>query len=534
MKLLSVLAGPLARLGFGQRLALAFAVLLTLTAALGAASVFNLSRVHRSAVDLSAKWLPSVGALAAVRVAVLEVRELEMKHSRAADASYRAEYEDKLKEALAKASTSLADYSQIPHDADGVKLADALAAKWQEYLGFHQKVIALGRADKAEDARDLGDGAAKMAADESIDALDKLLALNFAAGKQSARLADNVYQLTFKATLALVALALVVGVAMSLMITRSLRSLIGGEPQAAADLARSVAAGDLRAAIAVRPGDQSSLMARLQEMQQSLAQVVSSVRQGSQRVAHASGEIAQGNADLSSRTEQQAAALEETAAAMEQLGATLRQNASNAAQADQLAKSASAVAGRGGDAVTRVVQTMRGINESSRRIGDIIGTIDGIAFQTNILALNAAVEAARAGEQGRGFAVVAAEVRSLAQRSAEAAREIKGLIATSVERVEQGTAQVDEAGATMSEVVASIARVTLIMAEISTASREQSAGVAQVSQAVTQMDRTTQQNAAMVEQSAAAAESLRGQAQELVQLVASFRLSDDALTPARH
>ena len=527
MKLMSALAGPLARLGFGQRLALAFAVVLTLTAALGAASVFNLSRVHRSAVDLSDKWLPSVGALAAARMAILEVREFEVKHSHAADASYRAEYEDKLKEVLAKVSVSLADYGKIGHDADGIKLADAFAAKWQEYLGFHQKVIALGRADKAEDARDLGDGAAKVASDESIGALDTLSTFNFDGGKQSASLAYSVYQQTFKATLALLALALVVGVAMSMMITRNLRSLLGGEPLAAANVARAVAGGDLSAPIVVRSGDQSSLMARLHEMQQSLAQVVLSVRQGSQQVAQASGEIAQGNADLSSRTEQQAAALEETAAAMEQLGATLRQNASHAAQADQLAKSASAVAGRGGDAVSRVVQTMRGINESSRRIGDIIGTIDSIAFQTNILALNAAVEAARAGEQGRGFAVVAAEVRSLAQRSAEAAREIKGLIATSVDRVEQGTAQVDEAGATMSEVVDSIARVTVIMAEISTASREQSAGVAQVSQAVCQMDRTTQQNAALVEQSAAAAESLRDQAQALVQRVASFRLADD-------
>ena len=526
MKRLSVMAGPLARLGFGQRLALAFAVVLALTATLGGASVLNLSRVYQSSTDLSDKWLPSVGALAVARVAILEVHELEMKHSRAVDASYRAEYEDKLQEALAKVSASVADYGKIPHDADGTKLAEAFAAKWKEYLGFHQKVIELGRAGKADDARDLGDGAAKMAADESIGALDKLSTFNFAAGKQSARLAESGYQLTFKITLALVALALVVGVAMSLMITRSLRSLIGGEPLAAVNVARSVAAGDLSAAIAVRAGDQSSLMARLQEMQQSLAQVVTSVRQGSQQVANASGEIAQGNADLSSRTEQQASALEETAAAMEQLGATLRQNASHAGQADQLAKSASAVAGRGGDAVSRVVQTMRGINESSRRIGDIIGTIDGIAFQTNILALNAAVEAARAGEQGRGFAVVAAEVRSLAQRSAEAAREIKGLIATSVERVAQGTAQVDEAGATMSEVVDSIARVTVIMAEISIASREQSAGVAQDIQAVTEMDRTTQQNAALVEQSAAAAESLRDQAQALVQRVASFKLSD--------
>jgi len=533
MKRLSVLAGPLARLGFGQRLALAFAVVLTLTAVLGGASIFNLSRVQRSSIDLSDKWLPSVGALAAARVAVLEVRELEVKHARAGDAGYRAEYEDKLKEVLTKVSVSVADYGKIAHDAAGSKLAVAFAAKWQEYLGFHDKVIVFGRADKAEDARDLSDGAAKMAADESIGALDALTAFNFEGGKQSASLAASVYQLTFQVTLALVALALVVGVAMALMITRNLRSLIGGEPLAAVNVARSVAAGDLSAAIAVRAGDQSSLMARLQEMQQSLAQVVTSVRQGSQQVANASGEIAQGNADLSSRTEQQAGALEETAAAMEQLGATLRQNASHAAQADLLAKSASAVAGRGGDAVSRVVQTMRGINESSRRIGDIIGTIDGIAFQTNILALNAAVEAARAGEQGRGFAVVAAEVRSLAQRSAEAAREIKGLIATSVERVAQGTAQVDEAGATMSEVVDSIARVTVIMAEISTASREQSAGVAQVSQAVVQMDQATQQNAALVEQSAAAAESLRDQAQALVQRVASFKLSDAQTHAAR-
>jgi methyl-accepting chemotaxis protein len=245
-------------------------------------------------------------------------------------------------------------------------------------------------------------------------------------------------------------------------------------------------------------------------------------------VATASAQIAQGNQDLSQRTEQQAAALQQTAASMEQLGSTVKLNADNARQANQLALSASGVAVQGGEVVNQVVATMKGIQDSSRRIADIIGVIDGIAFQTNILALNAAVEAARAGEQGRGFAVVATEVRSLAQRSATAAREIKTLISASVERVEQGTAQVDLAGAKMAEIVGSVQRVTDIMAEISAASAEQSSGVNQVGQAVTQMDQTTQQNAALVEEGTAAAESLKGQAQQLVQAVAVFRLAPDA------
>jgi methyl-accepting chemotaxis protein len=249
------------------------------------------------------------------------------------------------------------------------------------------------------------------------------------------------------------------------------------------------------------------------------------VRHSAEEVATASAEIAQGNSDLSGRTEQQASALQQTAASMEELGGTVTQNADNARQADTLARTASQVAARGGDVVSQVVGTMQGINESSKRIAEITSVIDGIAFQTNILALNAAVEAARAGEQGRGFAVVASEVRNLAQRSAQAAREIKSLIATSVERVQQGTQQVDQAGVTMNEVVTSIARVTEIMSAISAASNQQSSGVQQVGDAVAQMDRTTQQNASLVEQSAAAAESLKQQARELVDAVAVFRLN---------
>jgi methyl-accepting chemotaxis protein len=316
-------------------------------------------------------------------------------------------------------------------------------------------------------------------------------------------------------------LTAVLGVAL----TRGVFRQLGAEPSVAAAAVDAVAQGDLTTVIPVRAGDTTSLVAALARMRDGLVGVVSEVRSNSESVATARAQIAQGNQDLSGRTEQQASALQQTAATMEELGTTVRHNADNARQANQLAQGASTVAQRGGDVVGKVVSTMQGINDSSRKIGDIISVIDGIAFQTNILALNAAVEAARAGEQGRGFAVVASEVRSLAQRSAEAAKEIKALIGRSVEQVEQGTVLVDEAGKTMDEIVGAIRRVSDIVAEISAASVEQSTGVQQVGDAVGQMDQSTQQNAALVEESAAAAESLRTQAQQLVQAVAVFKLA---------
>jgi methyl-accepting chemotaxis protein len=293
-------------------------------------------------------------------------------------------------------------------------------------------------------------------------------------------------------------------------------------------LAKGVAAGDLSQQIVARGNDEMGhLLHALATMQSSLSSVVTAVRRDSEGVAAASAEIAQGNNDMSARTESQASALEQTAASMEELSGTVRQNADSARTANQLALSASSVAIKGGEVVAQVVDTMKGINESSHKISDIIQVIDGIAFQTNILALNAAVEAARAGEQGRGFAVVASEVRSLAGRSADAAKEIKILINASVERVEQGTVLVDQAGITMNEVVTSIRRVTDIMGEISAASNEQALGVAQVGEAVKQMDEVTQQNAALVEEMAAAASSLKNQASDLVETVSVFRLGSD-------
>ncbi|MFZ4625080.1 MAG: methyl-accepting chemotaxis protein [Rhodoferax sp.] len=329
-------------------------------------------------------------------------------------------------------------------------------------------------------------------------------------------------------TLILVVAMLAIG----FLISRGILRQLGGEPTYAAEITQRIADGDLSVAIAVPHPEQASLLQALAVMRDKFARIVGQVRQGSEGVATASAEIAQGNNDLSMRTENQASALQQTAASMEQLSATVKQNADHAAHANQLALNASTVAVQGGAVVAQVVDTMKGINASSRKIADIIGVIDGIAFQTNILALNAAVEAARAGEQGRGFAVVASEVRSLAGRSADAAKEIKTLINDSVSRVEQGSALVDQAGTTMNEVVNSIRQVTEIMGEISAASGEQSAGVAQIGNAVTEMDQVTQQNAALVEQMAAAAGSLKSQAHDLVQVVAVFKL--DSHSTAQH
>ncbi|MBA5607740.1 HAMP domain-containing protein [Duganella sp. FT3S] len=329
-------------------------------------------------------------------------------------------------------------------------------------------------------------------------------------------------------------MAVLMLVSMTVVLTYVYRQ-IAASLRRAVNLSDAMAQGDLSLSIdTTGPTEVAQLMTSLNSMQDNLVKVVAEVRTGSENVATASSEIAQGNMDLSGRTESQASALEQTAASMEELSSTVKQNADNARQANQLAQNASAVATSGGEVVSQVVDTMKQISDASTKIADIISVIDGIAFQTNILALNAAVEAARAGEQGRGFAVVATEVRSLAGRSAEAAKEIKRLIADSVERVEQGCTLADNAGSTMEKIVTEIQRVADIMGEISSASVEQDQGVTQVGEAVTEMDHTTQQNAALVEEMAAAATGLKTQAADLVRTVSIFKLSarDDARSTA--
>jgi methyl-accepting chemotaxis protein len=329
---------------------------------------------------------------------------------------------------------------------------------------------------------------------------------------------------------------MVVSIFAAWVITRGLLKQLGGEPDYTASIAGAIANGDLSVDIDTSSNDKGSLLVEIKEMRDSLVDIVGQVRQGTETIGTASREIAAGNIDLSSRTEMQASSLEKTASAMEELTSTVKQNADNAREANQLAASASDVALKGGQVVSQVVETMSSINASANKIVDIIGVIDGIAFQTNILALNAAVEAARAGEQGRGFAVVASEVRNLAQRSAGAAKEIKSLIGDSVEKVERGSKLVGQAGVTMDEVVASVRRVTDIMSEIASASQEQSAGIEQVNQSIIEMDAMTQQNAALVEEAAAAAQSLQDQAGELSRVVSIFKLDAEteyALTSAK-
>ncbi len=354
-----------------------------------------------------------------------------------------------------------------------------------------------------------------------------LIKLQVDVAKDEYDQASAHYATLRSSVIAVIALGALIAVLLGFFLIRNIYRQLGGEPEYAAQVVRSIAANDLTMPIAVSNNDNQSLLFAMHTMQQNLVKTVGEIRQSTDTIATATSQIAAGNLDLSSRTEEQASSLEETASSMEELTSTVKQNADNARQANQLAVSASEIAVKGGDVVSQVVDTMGSINDSAKKIVDIIGVIDGIAFQTNILALNAAVEAARAGEQGRGFAVVATEVRNLAQRSAAAAKEIKSLIDDSVKKVAVGSRLVGQAGTTMEEIVSSVKLVTDIMGEVTAASQEQSAGIEQVNQAITQMDEVTQQNAALVEEAAAAAASLQDQAGNLVQVASVFKMNND-------
>ncbi len=512
------------------RLFMGFGVMVLLIAFMGGISLLKVSTVNRGLDQLTEERIPQLAMFNEIK-GDLDQIGLSMRNmvimSDPADLKKQVENILATRQSIGKKIDQLK--ITINTDKGKAALAKVIEAR-SIYLPTQVKYIELANAGQTDEAKAYLLAVARPAQLVYIDTLDESIKLQNDLSQESADEAHAAVT-SLKATVwASGAVALVVAILMGNWIIRSITRPINQ----AVNISQAVAGGNLSLQFDAKGNSETThLLLALKEMQTSLVDVVGKVRRGSEGVAIASAEIAQGNHDLSARTESQASALEETAASMEELSATVKQNADNARQANQLAAQASTVAVQGGNVVGQVVETMRAINDSSRKISDIISVIDGIAFQTNILALNAAVEAARAGEQGRGFAVVATEVRSLAGRSAEAAKEIKSLINASVERVEQGTALVDQAGVTMTEVVSSIRRVTDLMGEISAASNEQSAGVSQVGEAVMQMDQVTQQNAALVEEMAAAASSLKSQADDLVQVVSVFNLGNAHQAPQR-
>ena len=508
------------QLKISTRQSMAFGVLLLITALIAGTGIWQLGRIIAANKEIDASQMQ--GSLAAQSWA--QMININWVRASAALKTQDVAYIDSLQGDMAITSKAISENQKLletlQKDAESARLMASVAQARTSYVNARADLIKKQKAgEKISDAVDRDLRPLAQAYLKAVDQVAQHATETLAQAQSKADAAATTSQFALGVG---AAVALGLGILLAILVTRSITQPVAQALQAV----EGITSGDLAHEIRSHGADEiAHLMQALSSMKENLARIVGNVRRGSEGVATASAEIASGNHDLSSRTESQASALEQTAASMEELSSTVKQNADNARQANQLAMSASSVAIKGGEVVGQVVETMKGINDASRKISDIISVIDGIAFQTNILALNAAVEAARAGEQGRGFAVVATEVRSLAGRSAEAAKEIKSLISASVERVEQGTVLVDQAGATMQEVVSSIRRVTDIMGEISAASQEQSLGVAQVGEAVTSLDQTTQQNAALVEQMAAAASSLSSQAGELVQAVSVFKLA---------
>jgi len=508
----------------GTKLGLGFGLVLVLLLSIAALGVVNMSTIHAKldrVVNENAVKTELVGRMSeAVHIVARVSRSVVLLDNDAAIANEMNKVASARK-AYDEARDRLA---AMPATAAGVAIRDRIAGMQNASRALNNKVFELARAHDDVAATEVLMKQAGPVTQQWQDAMAEYAALQRATNQSDADAASTAYARARTMMLALSALAVAIGVVASVLIARNLLRQLGGEPDYASDIAGRIAAGDLTVAVDTRHDDNHSMLHAMKMMRDALSAIVTEVRTGTQTIAAASTQIAAGNQDLSSRTEQQASALEETASSMEELTSAVRQNTDNARQANVLADAASTVARQGGSVVAQVVDTMGAINDSSRKIVDIIGVIDGIAFQTNILALNAAVEAARAGEQGRGFAVVATEVRNLAQRSASAAREIKELIGNSVEKVEIGSKLVEQAGQTMSDVVDSVQRVNDIMVEISSAGHEQSAGIEQINQAVTEMDTVTQQNAALVEEAAAAAEALQEQAANLERIVSVFRV----------
>ena len=507
----------------GIRISLGFAAVLAATLLVGAVALSRIAVIQANVADLATNWLPSISNIGELRDQVSQLRRAEMAMCLQEVVVEVEKEQERIKTLREKTMPAVikAYVAEITGPAEEALWKD-VDTKIKDYLVVQDKLISFRKQGIKYEYIPLVVGESKAKADAIGAALDKLVQFNIDGGRKAYEDAKKTYDNVVISMLVLIAISLAAGAALAWMLTRStVQPLVS-----MVDLARKVADGDLTVRVDASGKDELGQLARaLDDMKSALNRSLGTVRHSAEMIAMSSAEVAAGSSDLSARTEQMASSLEETSATMHALTDTVKQNADATRQASQLAQNASQVAGRGGSVVDQVVTTMDEINNASRRIADIIGVIDGIAFQTNILALNAAVEAARAGEQGRGFAVVAGEVRLLAQRSAEAAKEIKGLIGTSVDRVDAGSRLVDEAGSTMRELVTAVQRVTDIIQEISSATQEQSVSLSEVGQAVMRLDEVTQQNAALVEESSAASESLREQAASLQQVVGQFRIA---------
>jgi methyl-accepting chemotaxis protein len=518
------------------RLILGFLVVAAIGAAVSALGIYHMGRISASTEQLYANELRALQAVQEANIHLLYASRAQVTLLSAGTRGERNAGANELRSSMESLAARTSEVKSFFEETEaGKKLYEqyeALLGPLQKSMGDFVALVFKQPLDSSQFDNKVSEDSTRLLKDSRgmEEVLQRMVAHSKDLAKASADHAEETFQTSRLMMIVLALVGIAVSLGLGVVIARLLGRQLGGEPSYAADVVSRIASGDLTLAVEADAAHDGSLLHSIKQMQAQLTSIVGKIKDSSDTIATASGQIAAGNQDLSSRTEQQASSLEETAASMEELTSTVKQNADNARQANQLAVSASEVAVRGGSVVGQVVDTMGSINASSKKIVDIIGVIDGIAFQTNILALNAAVEAARAGEQGRGFAVVASEVRSLAQRSAAAAKEIKTLIGDSVEKVAEGSKQVEEAGRTMEEIVGSVRRVTDIMGEITAASQEQTSGIEQINQAITQMDQVTQQNAALVEEASAAAQSLQEQAGSLSEVVGVFRLGEPQLS----
>jgi methyl-accepting chemotaxis protein len=505
----------------GAKISVGYIIMILMMITVTVTSAIRLTRLDQEAEAITGVYTERNQLAQQWKANVLANTTRMMAIAKSSDAYLAEFFKDGIEQASAEAITLQNRLTAIETTEEGKKLLEKVQMRNKLWSAARDKLMAAKISQADEDAIRSANQQVVLTTSGYMQAIDFLSKYE----QQSLREASDAIKKSVAATRLFVIAVSLIGIALGIIFAWSIPRGIVRPLYQAVGIAKRVAGGDLTAEIAATSTDETGqLMQALREMNDKLAGIVGEVRAGTNLIAHASSEIAAGNADLSARTESQASSLEETASSMEELTSTVRQNADSARQANQLALTASEVAVKGGAVVAQVVDTMGSINSSSKKIVDIISVIDGIAFQTNILALNAAVEAARAGEQGRGFAVVAAEVRSLAQRSATAAKEIKALIGDSVDKINVGSKLVNQAGATMDEIVSSVKRVTDIMVEITSASQEQSAGIEQVNSVIAQMDDVTQKNSALVEEAAANAEALQHQADKLSQLVSQFKL----------